>query len=182
MSLQKTPKLFFIAALIGLVAAGGLIAWASPPEAADEVDMASPEYAGSDSRGDTASVSVPAPLPRGPKPQVNFDARLIGTAVFEGGPSIAFLQLATGTRFVREGDEIVTGVRLVKVWRNRIDVERAGVHQEIRPGSNEGPPDQVLPGPMRAEAVHGDVDRLWETLGRSGRSLFYSHYRQPQNQ
>ena len=179
MSLQKTPKLFFIAALIGLVAAGGLIAWASPPEAADEVDLASPENAGPDSRGDTASVTVPAPLPRGPNPQVNFDARLIGTAVLEGGPSIAFLQLATGARSVREGDEIVAGIRLVKVWRNRIDVERAGVHQEIRPGSTEGPQDQVPISPMRAEAVHGDVDRLWETLGRSGRSLFYSHYRKP---
>jgi hypothetical protein len=171
--------MFFIAALIGLVAAGGLIAWASPPEAADEVDMASPENAGPDSRGDTASVSVPAPLPRGPNPQVNFDARLIGTAVVEGGPSIAFLQLATGARSVREGDEIVAGVRLVKVWRNRIDVERAGVHQEIRPGPGEVPADRVGPISMPTLANQGDVDRLRETYGRIGRSLFYSHYRRP---
>jgi len=182
MSLQKTPKLFFIAALIGLVAAGGLIAWASPPEAADEVDMAPPEPAGSDARGEAGSVTVPASLPRGSNPQIDFDARLIGTAVVEGGSSIAFLQLVTGTRFVREGDEIVAGMRLVKVWRNRIDVERAGVHQEIRPGSTEEPRYQAYSGPMRAEAARGDVDRLWETHGRTGRSLFYSHYRQPQNQ
>jgi hypothetical protein len=127
-------------------------------------------------------VSAPGPIHRGANPQITFNAQLIGTAVVAGGPSIAFLQLATGTRFVREGDEIIAGVRLVKVWRNRIDIEAAGVHQELRPGSNEGPPDQVSPVPMRAEAAPGDVDRLWETQGRTGRSLFYSHYRRPQNQ
>jgi len=166
MSLQKSPQLFLLASLIGLVAAGGLIAWASALHAADEAGTAFPE---------------PASLPRGPNPQANFDARLIGTAVVEGGPSIAFFQLASGTRFVREGDEIVAGVRLVKVWRNRIDVERAGVHQEIRPGPVEEPRYEARSDSIRTEAVRGDVDRLWETQGRTGRSLFYSHYRKPQN-
>jgi hypothetical protein len=182
MSLQKTPKLFLIASLIGLFAAGGLIAWASPPEAADEVDIASPEPTGSGGKRGAAPAAVPAPTPRGSNPQVNFDVRLIGTAVVEGGPSIAFLQLTTGTRFVREGDEIVAGMRLVKVWRNRIDVERAGVHQEIRPGSIEEPRYEARSDSIRTEAARGDVDRLWETQGRTGRSLFYSHYRKPQNQ
>jgi hypothetical protein len=179
MSLRKTLKLVFIASLIGLVAEGALIGWASPPEAADEVDVASPEPADSGSGGGAAPVAMPAPVPRGPNPQIGLETRLIGTAVVEGGPSIAFLQLATGTRFVREGDEIVAGIRLVKVWRNRIDVERGGSHQEIRPGPSEGLPYQARPGSISTEAAPADVDRLWETRGRTGRSLFYSHYRKP---
>jgi len=177
---MKTTKWIFSTILIGLVAAGGLIAWASPPDAADEVDIASPEPVGSGAKWGAAPVAVPAPIPRGPTPQIKFDARLIGTAVVEGAPSIAFLQLTNGTRFVREGEEIVAGVRLVKVWRNRIDVERAGVHQEIRPGSTEEPRYQAQSDSIRV-APPADVDRLWETQGRTGRSLFYSHYRKPQN-
>ena len=174
MSLQKTLKLFLIASLIGLFAAEGLIAWASPPDATDEVDKASAETAGSNPGGAAASVTVPASIPRTPGPRIDIDALLIGTAVVEGGPSYALLQLTTGTRFVREGDEIVAGMRLVKVWRNRIDVERAGVRQDIRQASNQEP----LQG---GETVPADVDRLWETQGRMGRSLFYSHYRRSQN-
>ena len=174
MSLQNTLKLFLIALLIGLVAAGGLTAWASPPEAADEADEASAGTAGFNPGSVAASVAVPASSPRTPGPRIDIDALLIGTAVVEGGPSYALLQLTTGTRFVREGDEIVAGMRLVKVWRNRIDVDRAGVRQDIRQASNQEP----LQG---GETVPADVDRLWETQGRMGRSLFYSHYRRSQN-
>lgn len=176
---MKTMKWVFPTILIGLVAAGGLAAWASPPDAADEADIGPPEPAGYGTKWGAAPVAVPVPAPRGSNPQIRFDARLIGTAVVDGGPSIAFLQLTTGTRFVREGDEIVAGVRLVKVWRNRIDVERAGVHQEIRPGSTEEHQYQAQSVPVRGEAAPADVDRLWETQGRTGRSLFYSHYRKP---
>jgi hypothetical protein len=111
-------------------------------------------------------VALPAPIPREPDPRNDINAKLIGTAVLERGPSIAVLQLTTGTRYVREGDEIVSGVRLVKVWRNRIDVERAGVHQEIRQGSNEGPSYQARPGSgsTREGSIQG---------GRLGRSLYY---------
>jgi len=179
---MKTVKWVLMTVLIGLVAAGGPTAWASPPDAADEGDTASSELAGYGAKWGAAPLAAPAPTPRGPNPPIRFDARLIGTAVVDGGPSIAFLQLSTGTRFVREGDDIVPGVRLVKVWRNRIDVERTGVHQEIRPGSTEGPQYQAQSGPIRGESAPADVDRLWETQGRTGRSLFYSHYRKPQNQ
>ena len=89
---------------------------------------------------------------------------------------MAILQLPTETRFVREGDEIVPGLRLVKVWRNRIDVERAGVVQDMR--ARQGSPG---PGPVAAEpaVVQAGIapERLWETHGRVGRSMFYSHYR-----
>jgi hypothetical protein len=106
--------------------------------------------------------------------------RLIGTAVVDGAPSIAFVQLISGTRFVREGEEILDGVRLVKVLRNRIDVERGGRHQEIRSDSNAAGIG-VPAGPDMVATAGADVDRLWETQGRTGRSLFYSHYRRSQN-
>jgi hypothetical protein len=176
MSTKKALKRIAPAILAGLVAAGTSAVWASPTDdAADEADTASLEPAGLGTGGSASSSTGSAPISRGPSAQVDFGAQLIGTAVVEGGPSIAFLQLATGTRFVREGDEIVAGVRLVKVWRNRIDVERAGTHLDIRPTSNPEPPSA---GRM---AASGDVDRLWETQGRTGRSLFYSHYRQSPN-
>jgi hypothetical protein len=155
------------------------MAWASPPDATHEAGIAP---AGHGPGRGAAPVAVPAPVPRPPDQQIDIGAKLIGTAVLERGPSIAVLQLATGTRYVREGDEIVSGLRLVKVRRDRIEVERAGAHQEIRQGSNAEPQYQAHSGPMRGEAVQGDVDRLWETQGRTGRSLFYSHYRKPQNQ
>jgi hypothetical protein len=162
MSLKKIMKWVVPAILIRLVAAGGLIAWASPPDAADEVDEASAEPAGSNPGGVAASVAVPAPIPRTPDSRNDIGARLIGTAVVAGGPSIAVLQLSTGTRYVREGDEIVSGLRLVKVERNRIDVERAGVHQEIRPGSNEATRYQVRPGSIRGEATEAELEGLRE--------------------
>jgi hypothetical protein len=182
MSPKKTMKWIFAAILIGLVSAGGLMVWASPPDATGEVGIAPAGPAGHGPGRGAAPVAVPAPVPRPPDQQIDIGAKLIGTAVLERGPSIAVLQLATGTRYVREGDEIVSGLRLVKVSRDRIKVERAGVHQEIRQGSNAEPQYQAHSGPMRGEPAQGDVDRLWETQGRTGRSLFYSHYRKPQNQ
>jgi hypothetical protein len=160
--------------LIGSFAAGSPMTWASPPAAANEGDPASPERAVSGYERGAAAAAAPAAAALGPVPQINFDARLVGTAVVEGGLSVALLQLAGGTRIVREGDEIVAGMRLVKVWRNRIDVERAGIRQDIRQTSNGGP---LIDG----QAAPADVDHLWQSQGRMGRSLFYSHYRRAQN-
>jgi hypothetical protein len=56
---------------------------------------------------------------------------LAGTFVVEGGRSFALFQPAEGFRLVREGDEIVAGVRLVKVRTTAIVVERDGLSQEI---------------------------------------------------
>jgi len=142
------------------------MAWASPPDATDEVDIASAAPAGYGPGRGAAFVAVPAPVPRPPDQQIDIGAKLIGTAVLARGSSIAVLQLANGTRYVREGDEIVSGLRLVKVRRDRIEVERGGVHQEIRQGSNEGPSYQARPGSgsTREEYLQG---------GRPGRSLYY---------
>lgn len=177
--LMKAIKWIFLAILIGLVAAGSLIAWASPPEAADEESTTSPQTTGSYLKGEGAAA---ASVARGPNSQAISGMRLIGTAVVDGATSIAFLQLISGTRFVREGEEIVDGIRLVRVWRNRIGVERGGRHQEIRSDSNEGIGNHAPPYPNSGEIAPDDVDRLRETQGRMGRSLFYSHYRKLQNQ
>jgi hypothetical protein len=161
MSPRKTIKLIFIAFLIGLTAEGALIAWASPPVETDQVDVASSEPASPDS-----GVSAVYPAMRQPA-RIEFDAKVIGTAVVAGGSSIAVLQLTTGTQLVREGDEIVPGLRVVKIGRNRIDVERAGVLQEFRSIPSSGP---VVGG----EAIQADTVSLREPGGRNARSLFYS--------
>ncbi len=146
-----TAKWIVLAILIAFVAAGGLIAWAAPPE--DEND--SQETAAKPTEVNPVGTVAPVPVPtRGPIPRIAVDAELIGTAVVEGGSSVAVFQLAAGTRVVREGDEITNGVRLAQVRRNRIDVERGGIHQEIRIGSSVGI-QQVGP-----DSVSGSSTRL----------------------
>jgi hypothetical protein len=170
MSPKKTIEWIVPAILIGLVAAGGLVAWASPPDATGEVDMASAGPVEPDpGPGATTVALLPVPVPRQPDQRTGFDARLIGTAVVGRGPSIAVLQLTTGSRYVREGDEIVAGIRLVKVWRDRIDVERNGVHEEIRIGSNQGVGQQVLSGSNPAGSGSEARARLREDLKARGR-------------
>jgi len=169
MSPKKTIEWIVPAILIGLVAAGGLVAWASPPDATGEVGIASDAPAGHGPGRGAAFVAVPAPVPRMPDQQIDIGAKLIGTAVVGRGPSIAVLQLTTGSRYVREGDEIVAGIRLVKVWRDRIDVERNGVHEEIRIGSNQGVGQQVLSGSNPAGSGSEARARLREDLRARGR-------------
>jgi hypothetical protein len=164
MSRQKAIKLLLIAFLIRLVAEGALIAWASPPDATDEEEITPAEPSESGPWRSAASGAVPAANEN--------DANLIGTAVIEGGSSIAVLKLATGIRFVREGDEILPGLRLVKVARNRIDVERVGVLQDIRSRWDSEP---VVGG----QATRADVENPRQPRSRMARSLFYS--RQAQN-
>jgi hypothetical protein len=97
------------------------------------------------------------------------DGELIGTAVVDGGTSYAMFQSANGTRLVREGDEIASGVRLVQVRRNRIDVERNGVKQEVRIGWSEGIGQQVRPGSNPAGSGVEKRARLREDLRARGR-------------
>lgn len=162
MSQSKTIKLIIMVFLIGLAAEAALIAWASPPVETDQVDVASAEPASPSSGGGAASPTAPQPRAR-----IESDAKLIGTAVVQGGSSIAVLQLANGTRLVREGDEILPGMRVIKIGRNRIDVERAGVLQEFRSMLSSGP---VAGG----AATRADAERLGESRGRMARSVFYS--------
>ena len=169
MTSKKTMKWIVLAIVIGLVGAGGLIAWASPPDASDDVDDPSAEPAVPNPGGVAASVSLPASTPRTPDPRTAIDAVLIATVVVEGGPSFAVIQLATGTRLVREGGDIAVGVRLVQVGRNRIDVEREGIHQEIRLGSNEGTRQQVRPGSTGVASGKEVRARLREDLRARGR-------------
>jgi len=157
MASKKAMKCIVLAILIALVAAGGLMAWASPPEETDEVDEAA-----------AASTALPASTPRTRDPRIAMDAELIGTAVVEGGTSFAVFQSASGTRFVREGDEIASGVRLVQVRRNRIDVERDGVHEEIRLGSSEGIRQQIPSGSIRRASGIEARARLREYLKEKG--------------
>jgi hypothetical protein len=158
MSLIKTARLIFAALLIGLATGPSSIARASDQDATDEEDIAPAQPAAYGPLRSAASGAVPAAIEN--------DATLIGTAVIEGGSSIAVLKLTSGIRFVREGDEILPGMRLVKVSRNRIDVERAGVLQDIRSRWNSGP----MAG---GEAIQADMGPR-ETRGRMARSLSYS--------
>ena len=154
------------ATLVALTAAGGLMVWAAPPDGKDGVEQTAPESAGSNSGGVTASMpmSTPRAVPRN-----SMDAELIGTAVVEGGTSYAVFQSASGTRLVREGDDIVSGVRLVQIWKNRIDVERNGVHEEIRLGSSEGTRQQVHSSSKRVASGVEVRRRLLEDLRARGR-------------
>jgi hypothetical protein len=166
-TLKKTAKWIGLAMLVATAAAGGLMAWAAPPDGNDGVGQTAPGPAASNSGGVAAFVSVPASTPR-PVPRIAIDAELMGTAVVEGGTSYAMFQLAGGTRLVREGEEITDGVRLVQVRRNRIDVERNGVHQEIRLGGIEGARQQVRPGSNPAGSGFEARGRLIEHLKAKG--------------
>ena len=179
MSTKLTVQWMFVALLIGLAAGGALTASAAAPDDSDDADVesAAPAPAPDPVPGRGAAAAAPAPVPWQRNPLAELDVRLIGTAVVDGGASMAILQLPAGTRFVREGDEITPGMRLVKVWRNRIDVERAGVLQDMRARQSSGPVSR------RGEAIQANVapERLRESYGRVGRSMYYSHYRQAQN-
>ena len=175
MSTKLTVKWMIVALLIGLAAGGTLTASASAPDDTDDADV---EPAASAPGFNPARGAAPAPasVPLQPDMLIEFNVRLVGTAVIDGGSSMAILQLPTGPRSVREGDEIMAGMRLVKVWRNRIDVERGGVLQDMHARQSSGP---VTVG----DALQADLapERLRESHGRVGRSLFYSRYRQSQN-
>jgi len=171
MSTKLTVQWMFVALLIGLAAAGALTASAAAPGDADDADVESAAPAPA-----RAAAAAPAPVTWQRNPLAELNVRLIGTAVVDGGASMAILQLPTETRFVREGDAIVPGLRLVKVWRNRIDVERAGVLQDMRARQSSNTH-------AGAEAIQASVapERLREVYGRVGRSMYYSHYRQAHN-
>lgn len=163
MMLNKKTRWIVLTMLIALAAAGGLMAWAAPPGGKDSAEQTAAQPAGPNSDGVVvAQTSVPASTPRKQDQRVALDAELIGTAVVEGGTSYAVFQLAGGPRFVREGDEIAGGVHLVKVSRNRIDVESNGVHEAIRLGSGERIRHQVRPGSIRGPVTEAEVDRLRE--------------------
>jgi len=155
-----------MAMMFAVAAAGGLMAWAAPPNSKDSANQTAAEPAGSYSGGVAGSVSASAPRA---VQRVAIDGELIGTVVVEGGTSIAVFQSASGTKFVREGDEIASGVRLVQVRRNRIDVERNGVHEEIRIGSSQGVGQQVRRGSNPAGSGVEVRARLREDLRARGR-------------
>ncbi|MGE5841836.1 MAG: hypothetical protein ACM335_06130 [Deltaproteobacteria bacterium] len=96
------------------------------------------------------------------------DAELVGTAVVEGGSSCAVFQLAGATRLVREGQEITSGVRLVKIRLNRIEVECNGIREEIRLGHSEGARRQFRPGSNPAGSGVEARARLREHLKAKG--------------
>ena len=168
--MMRNKKMIWIgvATLAAVVAAGGLMAWAAPPDVKEGAEQAAPEPAGSYSGGVSSSVLVPASAPRTRAPQIAMDAELVGTAVVEGGTSYAMFQSASGTRLVKEGEEIVSGVRLVQIRRNRIDVERNGVQQEIRLGWSEGIRQQFRPGSNPAGSGAEKRARLIEHLKSKG--------------
>jgi hypothetical protein len=196
MSTKLIVQWMFVALLIGLAPGGTLTASAAAPDDSDDADVesAAPAPGPDPVLGSSAAAAAPAPAPWQRNPLAGLDVRLIGTAVVDGGASMAILQLPTETRFVREGDEIVPGMRLAKVWRNRIDVERAGVVQDMRARQSSGPPagGEAIQADVASErigesrvgnAIPANVapERLREVYGRVGRSMYYSHYRQAQN-
>jgi hypothetical protein len=164
---KKTVKWIVMAVMVAVAAAGGLMAWAASPDGKGGIEQTVAEPARSNSGGVGASASVPASTPRAVQ-RIAMDAELVGTAVVEGGTSYAMFQTADGTRLVREGDEIAIGVRLVQVRRNRIDVERNGVHEEIRLGYSEGARQQFRPGSNPAGSGFETRARLREYLKEKG--------------
>ena len=168
MTSNKRMKWTVLAILIALVAAGGLMAWAAPPDGKDGANQTTPEPSVSKSGGVAASVSVPVSTARSVQ-RIGMDGELIGTVVVEGGTSYAMFQSANGTRLVREGDEIAGGMRLVQVRRNRIDVESNGVREEIRIGWSEGAGQQVRLGSNPAGSGREARARLREYLRARGR-------------
>ena len=144
------------------------MAWATPPDSRDVAEQPAAEPAGANPGGVVVPVSVPASIPRAVQ-RNSMDGELTGTVVVEGGTSYAMFQSAKGTRLVREGDEITSGVRLVQVRRNRIDVERNGVREEIRLGWSEGTLQQVRLGSNPAGSGREARARLREYLRARGR-------------
>ena len=165
---NKRTSWIFVAILIALLAAGGLMAWATPPDSRDVAEQPAAEPAAANPGGVVVPVSVPASIPRAVQ-RNSMDGELTGTVVVEGGTSYAMFQSANGTRLVREGDEIASGVRLVQVKRNRIDVERNGVREEIRLGWSEGTRQQVRLGSNPAGSGREARARLREYLRARGR-------------
>ena len=168
MTSKKIVKWIVLAVLVSVGAAGGLMAWAAPPDSKDGANQTTAESAASNSGGVAAPVSLPASTPRA-VPRIAMDAELIGTVVVEGGTSYAMFQSGSRSRLVREGEEIAGGVRLVLVRRNRIDVERNGVHEEIRLGSSQGVGQQVRSGSNPAGSGREARARLREDLRARGR-------------
>jgi len=169
MTPTMTMKWIVPALLITLAAVGDLMAWAAPSMAEENSSRASAEPAGPDAGSVATSLPAPASTPRVADSRIATDAELVGTAVVEGGTSFAVFQVASGTRLVREGDEIAGGVRLVQVRRNQIEVERNGVREEIRLGSSAGVRQQVRSGSTRVESGVEIRRRLREDLRARGR-------------
>lgn len=113
---------------------------------------------------------TPLPLPQEPPrmagPRITMDAELIGTIVVDGGRSYAVFELKTGQKLVRMGEEIISGVRLLEVRRNQIEIARGGVSQEIGLGSGEG---TLALGSTRAAGV--DMNRFDEIRKKKVESL-----------
>ena len=168
MKANKKIKWIVLAILIALLAAGGLMSWAAPPDSKDVAEQPAAEPAGANPGGVVVPVSVPASISRAVQ-RNSMGGELTGTVVVEGGTSYAMFQSANGTRLVREGDEIASGVRLVQVKRNRIDVERNGVREEIRLGWSEGTRQQVRLGSNPAGSGREARARLREYLRARGR-------------
>ena len=144
------------------------MAWAAPQDGRAGAEQTAQEPSGSNSGQAGASVSAPAATPRSVQ-RVAVDGELTGTVVVEGGISYAMFQSGSSTRLVREGEVIASGVRLVQVKRNRIDVERNGVHEEIRLGWSEGARQQVRLGSNPAGSGREVRARLIEDLRARGR-------------
>jgi hypothetical protein len=168
MKSNKKMKGIVLGVLVSLGAAGGFMAWAAPPDSKEGAEQPAAESAGANPGGVVVPMSVPVSIPRAVQ-RNSMDGELTGTVVVEGGTSYAMFQTANGTRLVREGDEITSGVRLVQVRKNRIDVERNGVREEIRLGWSEGTRQQVRLGSNPAGSGREARARLREYLRARGR-------------
>jgi hypothetical protein len=163
---KKTMKWIVLVIVFAFLGAGGLMSWAASSDGGGGVERTAPEASGANLSGVPSAMPVPPPRP---VQRAAVDGELVGTAVVEGGTSYAMFQTANGTRIVREGDEIAGGIRLVQVRRNRIDVERNGVKQEVRIGWSEGIGQQVRPGSNPAGSGVEVRARLREHLRATGR-------------
>lgn len=158
---KKTMQHFFPALLIALLSAGSVVVWASPPDGHDNIEEAAGEADWPDPDEVAVSASLSVSTRQSAGQGATMDPTLVGTAVVEGGASFAVFQLPGGTRFVREGGEIAGGLHLVQVLRNRVDVERNGVRDEIfMDWDQEGSMPQDRPTLARA-AIQGGAESPW---------------------
>jgi len=109
------------------------MAWALPPGAPAAASATLADPAAPSPATAAPNLSLPASVPQTAGPRVILDATLIGIIVVERGPSYALFRTASGSRVVREGEEIVEGARLLQVRTDWIVVERQGIGQGVVP-------------------------------------------------
>ncbi|MBI5018634.1 MAG: hypothetical protein HZB55_24535 [Deltaproteobacteria bacterium] len=98
------------------------------------------------------------------------DHTLTGTVVVEGGPSFAIFQPGDGLILVREGEEVVRGIRLLEVQHDRVVLEEDSQRRELTLGGIPGPVAGSVTAPVPEASASDPVTRLGDTEWQVDRS------------